>query len=108
MSLIRLQITTKMPKKIFSTMRFEPSGVDSDTDMLLEMGKFQVEVHCLNAPEELPAQSLTLSARRLKPILQRLEQNGIEVSPVEQDPYTGLRCIRFDGPDGVQITIIEA
>ena len=83
--------------------------LDSDgTDMLLEMGKFQVEVHCLNAPEELPAQSLTLSARRLKPILQRLEQNGIGVSPVEQDPYTGLRCIRFDGPDGVQITIIEA
>ena len=83
--------------------------LDSDgTDMLLEMGRLQVEVHCLNAPGEFPAQSLTLSARRLKPILQRLEQNGIAVSPVEQDPYTGLRCIRFDGPDGVRITIIEA
>ncbi len=28
---------TKMPKKIFDTMRFETSGVDSDTDMLLEL-----------------------------------------------------------------------
>ena len=82
--------------------------LDSDgTDMLLEMGKLQVEVHCLNAPAELPAQSLTLSAHRLKPILRRLEQNGIAASAIEQDPYTGLRCIRFEGPDGVQIQIIE-
>ena len=79
----------------------------NSTDMLLEMGKLQVEVHCFNAQKELPAQSLTLSARNLHPILQRLEQNGIEVSPVEQDPYTGLRCIRFGGPDNVQIQIIE-
>ncbi len=28
---------TKMPKQVFSTMRFEDSGVDSDTDMLLEL-----------------------------------------------------------------------
>ncbi len=28
---------TKRPQKVFSTMRFEPSGVDSDTDMLLEL-----------------------------------------------------------------------
>ena len=28
---------TKLPNKIFSTMRFEPTGVDSDTDMLLEL-----------------------------------------------------------------------
>lgn len=28
---------TKMPKNVFGTMRFEESGVDSDTDMLLEL-----------------------------------------------------------------------
>lgn len=28
---------TKMPNQLFSTMRFEDSGVDSDTDMLLEL-----------------------------------------------------------------------
>ena len=82
--------------------------LDSDgTDMLLEMGRLQVEVHCLNAPGEFPAQSLTLSARRLKPILQRLEQNGIAVSPVEQDPYTGLRCLTFEGPEKMHITFIQ-
>lgn len=82
--------------------------LDSDsTDMLLEMGQLQVEVHCLNAQEELPPQNLTISAHQLNAIIRRLEQNGIDVSPIEQDPYTGLRCVRFEGPDGVRILIIE-
>ena len=77
------------------------------TDLLLEMGRSQVEVHCFNRRESLPEQTLTMSARKLGPILRRLELNGIEAGPIGQDPYTGLRCIRFSGPDSVRITVIE-
>lgn len=77
------------------------------TDMLLEMGKTQVEIHCSNANEIISEQQLTISARKLKPILKRLTRNGIDVSPIDQDPYTGLRCVHFYGPDHVWITVIE-
>ncbi len=77
------------------------------TDFLLEMGKSQVEIHCLNRETELPPQTLTMSARHLTPVLRRLEMNGIKTNGVEQDVYTGLRCVRFSGPDGVCITVIE-
>ena len=82
--------------------------LDSDsTDMLLEMGRFQVEVHCSNRTEALPQQTLTISARRLKPIIRRLRLNGVSVSGIGQDVYTGLRCVHLQGPDGVRITVIE-
>ena len=82
--------------------------LDSDSmDMLLEMGRFQVEVHCSNRTEALPQQTLTISARRLKPIIRRLRLNGVSVSGIGQDVYTGLRCVHLQGPDGVRITVIE-
>ncbi len=77
------------------------------TDMLLQMGRFQVEVHCSNSRGILPPQTLTLSARRLPPIIRRLNRNGIKTDPVSQDPYTGLKRITFDGPDGVTVCILE-
>ena len=77
------------------------------TDMLLQMGKMQLEVHCSNAPESLPQQTLTLSMRRLSPVLRRLRENGIPVSDIEQDAYTGSRCVRLEGPDAVRILILE-
>ena len=77
------------------------------TDMLLQMGKMQVEVHCTNANEELPPQTLTLSVRKLRPVIRRMEENGIPVSPIRQDTYTGLRCVELQGPDNVTILIIE-
>ena len=77
------------------------------TDFLLEMGKSQVEIHCLNRETELNPQALTMSAHRLTSVLRRLEMNGIKTGGVEQDVYTGLRCVRFTGPDGVCITVIE-
>ena len=77
------------------------------TDMLLGMGKSQVEVHCSNTSEALPPQTLTLSVRRLRPMVRRLEQNGIPVSGVGQDPYTGLRRVQIEGPDGVSVAVIE-
>lgn len=77
------------------------------TDMLLQMGKLQVEVRCANRPGALPPQTLTLSVPKLAPVVRRLRSNGIQVSGVEQDVYTGLRCVRFTGPDDVQILIME-
>ena len=77
------------------------------TDMLLQLGKLQVEVQCDNTEETLPPQKLTLSVRRLSPVIRRLESNGISVSEITQDRYSGLRCVSLSGPDGVAIEIIE-
>lgn len=77
------------------------------TDMLLQMGKMQVEIHCANTRESLPGQTLTLSVRRLPPVIRRMRANGIAVSEIRQDVYTGLRCVQLQGPDEVKILIIE-
>ena len=77
------------------------------TDFLFEMGKSQVEIRCSNRPGRLPTQYLTISANDLSRLRKRLIKKDIEVSPFETDPYTGQRTIHFEGPDGVQITVIE-
>jgi len=74
---------TKLPKTIFSTMRFEPTGVDSDTDMLLELDggvtahlvcslhrrNHEVHIYCEDGDIYLPSHrnptSITVN-RRLK------------------------------------------
>jgi glycopeptide antibiotics resistance protein len=78
-----------------------------DTEYLLEMGSSQVEIRCSNCEEELPQQYLTISARNLDKIQKRLQQNGIETSAFQTDPYTDLRCLFFFGPDNIRITVIE-
>ncbi len=78
------------------------------TRFLFEMGKMQLVIICSNIREEIPPQYLTLSARKLGPIRERLEENGIKTGEYEEDPYTGLKKISFEGPDGVQITIVES
>ncbi len=77
------------------------------TDMLLQMGRMQVEIHCSNSAETLPQQTLTFSIRHLPAVIRRLRKNGVPVSGIEQDIYTGCRCIRLEGPDHTQILIIE-
>lgn len=77
------------------------------TDMLLQMGRMQIEVRCSNSAEALPQQTLTISLRRLPAVIRRLEENGIPVSGIEQDVYTESRCIRIEGPDHTQILIVE-
>ncbi len=76
-------------------------------EFLFEMGKLQLVIICAPFPE-MPVQYLTLSAARLAPIRERLEENGIRTGDYEEDPYTGLKKISFDGPDRVRITIIES
>ena len=77
------------------------------TDFLFEMGQTQLEIHCSNRPDKLPAQYLSITARDLPRIKERLKQHGIETGPFEQDPYTGQRRMSFSGPDGVVITVLE-
>ncbi len=82
--------------------------LDSDeTQFLLEMGSSQIEIRCLNCDETLPQQYLTITATHLEKIKKRLQENGIQTGPFEQDPYTNLRCISFFGPDDIRITVIE-
>ncbi|MBR3494663.1 MAG: VanZ family protein [Clostridia bacterium] len=82
--------------------------MDSEgTDLLLEMGRCQIEVHCSNRTDLLPQQTLTFSVRRLRPIIRRLRENGIETGEILQDPYTAQRSIRLQGPDGVSVVFIE-
>ena len=80
---------------------------DIDTRFLLVMGSSQVEIICFNKRKMIPIQYLTISARNLTKIKDRLEKNGIQVGEFHRDPYTDLRCLSFQGPDRVCITVIE-
>ncbi len=80
----------------------------AETQMLLGMGKSQIEFRCVNQPRRLEAQALTISVRRLTPVIERLRMNGIAPGPVTTDPYTGQRCIQFTGPDDVTVTILAS
>lgn len=77
------------------------------TDFLFEMGGSQVEVRCSNRPDRLPPQFLSISARDLPRIRERLKKLRIDAGPFQQDPYTGRRCLRIAGPDNVTVTILE-
>ena len=77
------------------------------TDFLFEMGRTQLEIHCSNRPDRLPTQYLSIAARDLPEIRERLRRHKIETGPFEQDPYTGQRRMSFSGPDGVIITVLE-
>lgn len=78
------------------------------TDFLLELGTAEVEIRCSNRPDTLPIQYLNISTPDLVRIRERLIRHDIDPGPYEQDPYTGQRCLRFTGPDGVVISILEA
>ncbi len=77
------------------------------TDFLFEIGRCQVEILCSNRPDKLPTQYLNISTRNLSRIQQRLKMHHIEPGPFQQDYYTGRRCLRLTGPDGVIVTILE-
>ena len=78
-----------------------------EREFLLEMGKMQIEMRCLNRSETLPQQYLTITARSLDKIRARLQKNGVEPSAFYKDTYTGVRCLSFSGPDGIRVTILE-
>ena len=67
------------------------------TDFLFEMGRTQLEIHCSNRPDRLPTQYLSIAARDLPAIRERLRRHKIETGPFEQDPPTGTAA-----PAGLQ------
>ena len=94
--------------KLGFRMRRQLIPEDSDsTSFLLEAAKTQVEIICLNHPEELPPQYLTFSCKGLDKVKKRLTAHGIDDGVYESDIYTQARILRFSGPDNVTITILE-
>ena len=79
-----------------------------DVVFLFEMGKVQVQVFCSPSQPIPEAQYLTIFATRLSAVRTRLEMNGISPGDYRRDPSTGLRLLRFTGPDNLQIEIIGA
>ena len=58
--------------------------------------------------DPLPEQELRIRAAGLPAIRSHLMEAGIDPGAYEENPYTGLRELRFTGPDNVRITITEA
>ena len=79
-----------------------------DVVFLFEMGKVQVQVICSPSQPIPEDQYLTIFATRLSAVRSRLELNGIRTGDYRRDPSTGLRLLRFTGPDNLQIEIIGA
>ena len=77
------------------------------TSFLLELGSSQVEIKCSNKAENLPRQYLFISVNKIHRVKKRLEDNGITVSPYEQDPYTNMKCFSFEAPDHVKVIILS-
>ena len=80
---------------------------DPGTSFLLALGSSQVEIRCSNRGEVLPKQYLYITAGRLSRVRKRLEDNGIEVSPFREDPYTKADCMSFEAPDNVTVVILS-
>ena len=79
----------------------------NETWFLFGMGKFQIEVRCLNRGMDLPKQEIMLAHHNLDSIKYRLDNAGHVVSEFGMDPYTNHRTLIFKGPDDVTIKFIE-
>ena len=79
-----------------------------ETVFLFEMSKYQVQVICSVLETPPDKQYLTLCTTRLSAVRKRLEANGIQPGDYRRDPLTGIRMLRFNGPDNVRVEIMEA
>ena len=79
---------------------------EEGTVFLLEMGNYQLEIECSNKTEKLGEQKLIISVTKPDKVRERLEKNGIHVSPYETDPFTGMNSFHFNAPDGVSIIML--
>ncbi|MCR5581828.1 MAG: VanZ family protein [Pseudobutyrivibrio sp.] len=79
----------------------------NETWFLFGMGKFQIEVRCLNRGMDLPKQEIMLAHHNLDSIKYRLDNAGHVVSEFGMDPYTNHRTLILKGPDDVTIKFIE-
>ena len=87
--------------------RTGPEPEKEDT-LLLCLGQSRIEVRCTAGNSPLPEQELRLRSAGLPDVRARLLESGIDPGEYKEDPYTGLRELRFTGPDGVRVVITEA
>jgi len=87
--------------------RTGPEPEKEDT-LLLCLGQSRIEVRCTAGNSPLPEQELRLRSAGLPDVRARLLEAGIDPGEYKEDPYTGLRELRFTGPDGVRVVITEA
>ena len=75
--------------------------------VLLQLGRSQAEFRCDPALPVPEGQVLAFTASKIPSILKRLRMNGIDVKTDTEDPCTDRRALVFEGPDGVQVMILE-
>ena len=81
---------------------------EKENCLLLQLGESRLEIIC-NGKQEPPLfQTLRIRASGLPEFRKHLLEQGIDPGEYEEDPYTGLRELRFTGPDGVTVTITES
>ena len=91
----------------FRLINQDVSEEDGSTDVLLQMGRSEVEMRCTSEYTGLRRQHLTIAARNLKRMRRRLEKSGIDTANEGLDPYTKQHRLQFEGPDNVLITVIQ-
>ena len=84
-------------------VKAEDSGV-----LLLSLGQSRIRFVCRPEAGPVPPQELRVRAAGLPAVRKHLLENGIDPGAYEEDPYTGLRELRFTGLDNIQIIISEA
>ena len=82
-----------------------PGGDDC---LLLVLGHSRIEIRIIGDTEGLPAQALRIRSGGLAAVRARLLKQGIDPGEYQANPYTGLRELRFTGPDQVTVTVTEA
>lgn len=75
---------------------------------LFEMGRYQVQVICTQLEPVPERQYMTMYTTRLSAVRKRLVSTGIIPGDYRRDPCTGLRMIRFPGPDNICVEIMDA
>ena len=75
--------------------------------ILLQLGRSQAEFRCDPSVPVPEGQVLSFSTSKIPSILKRLRMNGIEVRTDYEDPCSDRRALLFEGPDRVQVMILE-
>ena len=61
----------------------------------------------VNNPEAMGLRHLAFHVEDIVPVVQWLNDNGIETEPVREDPYNGGRFTFFKDPDGLPLELHE-
>ena len=61
----------------------------------------------VNNPEAMGLRHLAFRVEDIVPVVQWLNDNGIETEPVREDPYNGGRFTFFKDPDGLPLELHE-